>query len=581
MYVREAIRKRRSIRKFKGDTVPDVLIMQLLESARLAPLGLNVQPWKFIVVKNAETKRKLQAASYGQPHVGNAPVILACCANVEAFGGISQRVEELIAAGTFPEESREICANIFYLIIHEIIRFVAMRFFHAMMFLKIFQHLSCKGVFMKIPNPAIHQIHVFLLILFSPFFASLILASEQSEQPVRKAAIFIDNRAGGAFNDKVSVLEDFITSRITEQGFRVLSREVLIDAFKTYSVEKSKISVTNVPDQQLSDAMYALKMMQTIREMFFGTFKGIPAEQPKVSPPEVPPASLEQQLSSSSSVLRLAQMMGADYIIAASITSFGTEEKAFEGYGIKTVNRIHTLRISYKILDAVQGGSLVADIARVSKTMRSTEGSRTESSDMINEMLDDASVKISESLMKKRIIEPPPKPDHVEITIACGMQDLAQLPVNIPDIRVTEDGTVVIGKNVFEMQLLDVTVELNGTVIGSAPGTFKAPPGLNKIRLSREGFRDWERTINIFAGQKLKVSLQMSDAGYARWKDNTAFLQKLKNGEKLTDASVKAIEGVAQMLRQSGFKVDVKGDINLDIKADKKPGLFSILSLLR
>jgi len=37
-------------------------------------------------------------------------------------------------------------------------------------------------------------------------------------------------------------------------------------------------------------------------------------------------------------------------------------------------------------------------------------------------------------------------------------------------------------------------------------------------------------------------------------KDNTAFLQKLKNGEKLTDAAVKAIEGAAQMLRQSGWR---------------------------
>src|SRR3990172_1886643 len=113
MQVREAIQKRRSIRKFKVDAVPDVLIMQLLESARLAPSGLNVQPWEFIVVRDAGTRQKLQAASYGQPHVGQAPVILACCANVEAFCGIPQRIEELIAAGAFPEKSREICAGIF------------------------------------------------------------------------------------------------------------------------------------------------------------------------------------------------------------------------------------------------------------------------------------------------------------------------------------------------------------------------------------------------------------------------------------------------------------------------------------
>jgi len=442
---------------------------------------------------------------------------------------------------------------------------------------------------MKTYNLLITHTYAFLLFILSFLFINSLFATEQTDQPIRKAAIFVDNRAGKAFDDKLPVLEDFITSRVTEQGVSVLSREVLINAFKDYSTVGSKVSGTNVPEsklgQQLSDDVYALKMMQAIGEMFFGSFKGIPTEEPKVSAPEAPPVNLDQQLSRNSSALRLAQMMGADYIIAASITSFGMEKKDFEGYGVKTVNLIHNLRVSYKILEAVQGGSLVADTVKVSKTIRFTEGSHTEDTDMINELLDEASVKVAESLSKKRIIPPPPKPDLVEITVACGMQDLAQLPVSIPDVRLTKDNTVVIGENKLEVQLLDVTVELNGTVIGSAPDTFRAPPGLSKIRLSREGFRDWERTINVIAGQKLKVALQMSDAGYARWKDNTAFLQKLKNGEKLTDAAVKAIEGAAQMLRQSGYKVDVKGDVKLDVKGDvkvdEKGGLFSIFKLFR
>jgi len=442
---------------------------------------------------------------------------------------------------------------------------------------------------MKAYNLLITHTYAFLLFILSFLFINILSATEQTDQPQRKAAIFVDNRAGKAFDNKVPLLEDFITSRVTEQGFSVLSREVLINAFKDYSTVESKVSGTNVPEskleQQLSDDVYALKMMQAIGEMFFDSFKGIPTEEPKVSAPEAPPVNLDQQLSRNSSALRLAQMMGADYIIAASITSFGMEKKAFEGYGVKTVNIIHNLRISYKILEAVQGGSLVADTVKVSKTTRFTEGSHTEDTDMINELLDEASVKVAESLSKKQIIPPPPKPDLVEITVACGMQDLAQLPVSIPDVRLTKDNTVVIGENKLEVQLLDVTVEFNGTVIGSAPGTFRTPPGLSKIRLSREGFRDWDRTINVMAGQKLKVTLQMSDAGYARWKDNTAFLQKLKNGEKLTDAAVKAIEGAAQMLQQSGYKVDVKGDVKLDVKGDvkvdEKGGLFSIFKLFR
>ena len=39
----------------------------------------------------------------------------------------------------------------------------------------------------------------------------------------RKVAIFVENRVGSAMNDKVAVLEDFLTSRITEKGFSVIS----------------------------------------------------------------------------------------------------------------------------------------------------------------------------------------------------------------------------------------------------------------------------------------------------------------------------------------------------------------------
>ena len=403
--------------------------------------------------------------------------------------------------------------------------------------------LRTLGIFAYMSRTKLHNLFekhacAFLLAILSVFFVNVLSAAETGDHPVRKTAIFVENRAGKIFDDKVSVLEDFITSRVTEQGFSVLSREVMTNAIKEYSAEDAKAS-------------------------------GVKSER------QAPPVSLDKQLSHSSSALRLAQMMGADYIIAASITSFGKEKKAFEGYGVKTVNLIHNLRVSYKTLEAVQGGSLVADTVKVSKTTRFMEGSHTEDRDIINELLDEASLKVAESLSKKRIIPQPAKPELVEITIACGMQDLAQLPVSIPDIRLSKDNTVVIGENKLEVQLLDVTVELNGTVIGSAPGTFRAPPGLSKIRLSREGFNDWVRTINVMAGQKLKVTLQLSDDGYARWKDNTAFLFELKNGEKLTDAVVKVLEGKSQMLKQSGYKVDV----HEDVKVDTKGRLESIFNL--
>jgi Nitroreductase len=49
---KEAIENRRSIRDFKPDDISDEIIMQLLESARLAPSGCNAQPWRFKIVRD-------------------------------------------------------------------------------------------------------------------------------------------------------------------------------------------------------------------------------------------------------------------------------------------------------------------------------------------------------------------------------------------------------------------------------------------------------------------------------------------------------------------------------------------------
>jgi len=51
MKVEDAIKTRRSIRKFLAKKVPDDLINKLIEAARLAPSSHNAQPWKFLLLK--------------------------------------------------------------------------------------------------------------------------------------------------------------------------------------------------------------------------------------------------------------------------------------------------------------------------------------------------------------------------------------------------------------------------------------------------------------------------------------------------------------------------------------------------
>lgn len=60
MRVSEAVRKRTSIRAFLDKPVPDELVKDLLEQAKRAPSGGNVQPWRLYVVNGDTTRRFLE-----------------------------------------------------------------------------------------------------------------------------------------------------------------------------------------------------------------------------------------------------------------------------------------------------------------------------------------------------------------------------------------------------------------------------------------------------------------------------------------------------------------------------------------
>ncbi len=52
-------KKRRSIRRFKPDLIPDEDIEKIIEVARWAPSGFNMQPWEFVIIKKPELKTKI------------------------------------------------------------------------------------------------------------------------------------------------------------------------------------------------------------------------------------------------------------------------------------------------------------------------------------------------------------------------------------------------------------------------------------------------------------------------------------------------------------------------------------------
>ncbi len=79
MDVFNAISQRSSVRAYKATDVEEDKLKKILDAARLSPSASNRQEWKFIVVKNKETKKKLARAAFGQSFIGEAPVVIVAC----------------------------------------------------------------------------------------------------------------------------------------------------------------------------------------------------------------------------------------------------------------------------------------------------------------------------------------------------------------------------------------------------------------------------------------------------------------------------------------------------------------------
>ena len=79
MDVFTAINQRSSVRAYNTNDVEEDKLKKILEAARLSPSASNRQEWKFIVVRNRETRKKLAQAAFEQTFIGEAPIVIVAC----------------------------------------------------------------------------------------------------------------------------------------------------------------------------------------------------------------------------------------------------------------------------------------------------------------------------------------------------------------------------------------------------------------------------------------------------------------------------------------------------------------------
>lgn len=80
----ELIKKRRSIRKFRNENIPDHKVDLLIEAALRAPSSRSLNPWKFIIISEREMLEKLSMAKqHGSSFLKGATLGIVVCADPE------------------------------------------------------------------------------------------------------------------------------------------------------------------------------------------------------------------------------------------------------------------------------------------------------------------------------------------------------------------------------------------------------------------------------------------------------------------------------------------------------------------
>jgi curli biogenesis system outer membrane secretion channel CsgG len=349
-------------------------------------------------------------------------------------------------------------------------------------------------------------------------------SSGATAAPARKVAIFVKQRPACLPEDKVSVFEDDIAASLATSQFELIRREDVMNAVNRFAASGPNEG-TAPPASQLFDRLQ----------------------------------------SDRASATALAALMGADYLLTAAITTYDKTERAFDDPTIntKTLVREWNLRATYSILDGTNGGSIASGTAPARLAVRDTPEVAT-TLDTINPLLMDAASQIgaalSAAVSANKLRQAAEGSAEVDVQINAVLADLS-----VPDAVRGANGDYTIVPNLYKLEPMNVSVMVDGVVVGQTPGTIRVRPGLHRLRLERPGLEPVDRMMNVKAGLALSIPMQFSPEGRANWERNAVFFNELKNGAVLREAEIIKVKAVAEFLKNSNIRLDTSNVQNLNL----------------
>ncbi len=215
------------------------------------------------------------------------------------------------------------------------------------------------------------------------------------------------------------------------------------------------------------------------------------------------------------STVRVAQMLGCDYIMVVNIVRASVAQRTAGGRPVT----IFTLNMSTKVNEAVQGSSVYGSNWSRKLPVPGEAAAADDALNYYNDLVDQWSQETGEEISQKaptwRRVDATPV-QVVSFSVSTTIDEL---------IKGLESGVRGPNELLDEMRRVvgGVTVELDGAALGSSPGTFQATPGLHQLRVTRQWMTPWQKTVNIQEGVAFNIGLELSDAGLQRYRNMEAF----------------------------------------------------------
>ena len=174
------------------------------------------------------------------------------------------------------------------------------------------------------------------------------------------------------------------------------------------------------------------------------------------------------------SSVQLGRLLGAEYLVTGSITSFDQETTYFRGYGISTAKVVSQMSVSLRVLDVNTGSISFATSFSSSHQENQTKGHHTSS--------------VNRALLRK----------SMDGAVRRLVDELGQSAMDsVSEVMVYIDSTP---------QGAEILVD--GIYYGDTPFIIPLAPGLCQVAISYPGYARWLREVNAFDGLHINAVLQ-------------------------------------------------------------------------